>query len=145
MLAALPLLMAVVCFMVFCGRVGIAHLDLAAAASAAARGASLERSPAAATAAAQAAAELALAGKDVTCARLAVAVDTTRFTPGGQVTVALSCQLTTQDLVGLGTLGLVVVDAAATSPVDSFRALPTGLTILDRPFAATADVGGGAA
>src|SRR5258705_13199325 len=65
----------------------MASIDVTSAAAAAARAASLQRSAPAAIAAAYSAAADDLAAHTVTCADLSVVTDTSRWQPGGPVTV----------------------------------------------------------
>jgi hypothetical protein len=100
-----------------------ANLDVNAAASAAARAASLARSAAAANTAATEAASANLAGH---CARLRIDVNTGAFHRGGQVSVVVSCTVTTHGLTGVGLPGSTTFTATATSPVDVYRSISLG-------------------
>ncbi|WP_281365201.1 TadE/TadG family type IV pilus assembly protein [Phytohabitans houttuyneae] len=122
MTAALPLLLLLLAFALFAGRVSVTRIDANAAASAAARAASQQRQPATAPAAAERAAHAALAGKGVSCATLTVDTDTSAFWPGGVVSVSILCRLSTQALTGLRMPGSVVLRATAISPIDTWRA-----------------------
>jgi Flp pilus assembly protein TadG len=125
-----PLLLVLLLFMVFAGRVVVAMGELEAAARDAARAASLSRSPQAAWQAAQQAAAADLAQtRRVTCQRLEVEVDTTAFQPrqtatgatAGSVAVSVRCQVRLSDLSLLGLGGTRVVQRRAIAPVDAFR------------------------
>lgn len=105
----------------------VAKLDVESAAAAAARAASLQRSPATAVTAAQDAAAADLAGRSVTCTVLDVAVDTTRFTRGGSVTVTVTCQVDISTLTRTsGIPGHYTATASSTSPIDTYRDVTGG-------------------
>jgi Flp pilus assembly protein TadG len=116
-----PLFVVLLLFVVLCARTASAKIDVDAAASAAARAASLSTSPVAARTAATGQAATSLAGRSLTCASLAVTVDTTAFRRGGSVTVRLGCTVTLSDLglPGVGTTSLVT--GTATAPIDLYH------------------------
>jgi Flp pilus assembly protein TadG len=116
-----PLLILVLLFVLFCGRLAHARLRVDDAAHQAARAASLTRDPASAAAAATAAAGDALRSSGASCATHSASVDTTAFRPGGAVTVTVSCTIEVGDLSGLHLPGHVVQTASSTSVVDAFR------------------------
>lgn len=116
-----PLLVMVLLFVVLCGRLVSAQMDLDAAASAAARAASIARSDGAARAEADRTARETLAARGVTCQNASVTVNTGGLRPGGAVTVTVSCVVPLADLVLLGVPGSRTVQATATSPVDTWR------------------------
>jgi len=128
-----PLLVAVLLFVVLCGRLVSAQIDLDAAASAAARSASIARTDAAAHAAADRTARDTLAARGVTCQQVTVAVSTGGLRPGGAVTVTVSCVVPLADLALLAVPGSRTVQATSTSPVDVWRGSTLGFTIPDRP------------
>ena len=77
---------------VYAGRVGQAGNDVRIAAQAAARAASVEQTAVAATEAARTVASANLARSGVACAEgQTVKVDTSRFGPGGEVAVTVTC------------------------------------------------------
>ncbi|MFY1674034.1 hypothetical protein ACN27G_29460 [Plantactinospora sp. WMMB334] len=96
------------------------NLHVNAAASAAARAASLARSTHAANRDATDAAEANLAGR---CDSLGIDVDTGGFRRGGLVRVTVSCRVTLRGLTGIGLPGATTVAATATSPIDVYRHL----------------------
>ena len=116
-----PVFVLMVFVVVGLGRLGLARENLDAAARDAARAGSLARSAAEAQVAAQAAASDALGAHDITCADLAVAVDTTAFAPGGWVRVDVSCRVAMADLVGMWTPGTKTMSAQGQAVVDAFR------------------------
>lgn len=123
-----PLLVAVVLFVVLCGRLVSAQIDLTAAASAAARSASIARSDAAARAEADRVARETLSARGVTCQQITVSVTTGRLRPGGAVTVTVSCVVPLADLALLAVPGSRTVQATATSPVDTWRGVASERT-----------------
>lgn len=117
-----PLLILLLLFVVVVGRLASARLDVDGAAAQAARAASLARSPAAARSAARQTATAALAGQRVSCAQLAVAVDTTAFAPGGSVAVTVSCAVDLSQLTGLRLPARETVADRFVAPIDVYRA-----------------------
>jgi hypothetical protein len=100
----------------------MASMDVTAAASAAARAASLQRSAPGATAAAQNAAAADLNAHQVTCAQLRVDTDTSRFHPAGAVSVTVQCVVRLRTLAGVTFLpGSMTTSASSTAPMDTFR------------------------
>lgn len=108
------------------GRVSRGRELVDQAAAAAARAASLSISPAAAIDAAQRAAQETLRTGGLSCRNTALALDTTRWQPGGQVTAHLACRADLSALTVAGLPGGVTLHADATSPLESYRPLPTG-------------------
>ena len=74
-----------------------------------------------AAAAAQATASDVLASRNLTCAGLAVDVDTTDFRAGGWVRVDVSCTIPLSTLAGVWTPGDKTMQARALAVVDTFR------------------------
>ena len=118
-----PLLIIVLLFVVALGRLAGARIDVDGVAAQAARAASIARSPQAATSSAQETVTSALDSRHVTCAHLAVSVDTADFTPGGSVAVTVSCAVDLADLTGLGLPGTETVANRAVSPIDEYRSV----------------------
>ena len=116
-----PVLVAFVLFAVGMGRLGQARGDIDAVARDAARAGSIARSPDEAAAAAQATASDVLASRDLTCAGLAVDVDTTVFRAGGWVRVDVSCTIPLSTLAGVWAPGDKTMQARALALVDTFR------------------------
>lgn len=117
-----PLLLVLLLFVAYAGRVAGARNDAVGAARDAARSASLARSAEAADRAAQEAAEATLADQRVICAG-GPRVDTelADFRPGGSVTVEVRCSLRLADLSLLGLSGSRDVTATATEVIDRYR------------------------
>jgi len=124
-----PLLVMLLLFVVLCGRLVSAQLDLDAAAHGAARAASIARTPAAADAAARRTALNTLAARGVTCRQPRITVDTGGLRPGGVVTVTVACTVPLSDLTLLGVPGSRVASSTATSPVDRWRSNGLGFAI----------------
>lgn len=118
---ATPLLVAILLFVVLCGRLVTTHMDLDAAASSAARSASIARSDSAARAEAERTARETLAARGMTCRQVDVTV-TGRLSPGGAVTVRVTCSVPLSDLALLKVPGTRTVESSSTSPIDRWRA-----------------------
>ena len=116
-----PVLVVFVLFAVGMGRLGQARGDIDAVARDAARAGSIARSPDEAAAAAQATASDVLASRNLTCAGLAVDVDTTDFRAGGWVRVDVSCTIPLSTLAGVWAPGDKTMQARALAVVDTFR------------------------
>jgi Flp pilus assembly protein TadG len=117
-----PVVVLLLLFVVYCGRVAGARLRLDDAAHQAARAASLARSPAQAGAEARAAAEVALASAGLACRSLDVDADVGGLRPGSTATVTISCAVGLGDLALLGVPGTATLHASSGSPVDVHRA-----------------------
>ena len=116
-----PALVAFILFAVGMGRLGQARGDIDAVARDAARAGSIARSPDEAAAAAQATASDVLASRNLTCAGLAVDVDTTDFRAGGWVRVDVSCTIPLSTLTGVWAPGDRTMQARALAVVDTYR------------------------
>ncbi|MGH3158120.1 MAG: TadE/TadG family type IV pilus assembly protein [Streptosporangiaceae bacterium] len=116
-----PLLMLLLLLIVAAGRLVDARLQVDSAAMQAARAASLARDPAAAVADADATAQAALASEHITCSPLGVSPDTADFTPGGQVSVQVSCTVSLAGLSLLHVPGAETLTSQFTSPIDTWR------------------------
>lgn len=115
---ATPLLVAILLFVVMCGRLVSAQIDVAAAASSGARSASL-LGHGGGVAEAERNARATLAAHGATCRQASVSVSGDQR-PGGSVTVRVSCRVKLSDLLMLGIPGSRTVEASATSPVDKW-------------------------
>src|SRR5688500_16721656 len=127
-----PLLVALLMLVVLCGRLVSAQIDLQAAASAAARSASIARSEPAARAQADRTARDTLAARSVTCQQVTVNTSTGGLRPGGTVTVTVTCTVPLADLALLAVPGSRTLQATATSPVDVWRGVALGFVDADR-------------
>ncbi|GAA4215256.1 TadE/TadG family type IV pilus assembly protein [Actinocatenispora rupis] len=117
---AVVILLVLLGIVVAFGRATGASTMLTSAAHEAARAASLARSPGSARADAQRSATASVRQGHAACPRLHTAVDTSRFLPGGQVTVILTCHIRLADLPAARALPGTIT-ASSTSPVDRFR------------------------
>jgi Flp pilus assembly protein TadG len=116
-----PVLLLVGLFVVFVGRMTSTNHDIDGAARDAARAASIATTPDDAVAAAQATTTSTLAGRHVRCNQLAVDVDTTAFTAGGNVAVSVRCTVSLADVAGLLVPGSATLHAHAVEVVDRYR------------------------
>jgi len=116
-----PFLVLLLLFAVAAGRLVQARLDVDGAAQQAARAASLARTPAAASVQAQQVAQAALAGQSVTCNPAAITPDLGSFTPGGEVSVRVTCTVRLSDLSLLHIPGTETITSTFTSPIDTYR------------------------
>ena len=103
------------------GRHAQAQAYASAAAYSAARAASLAASPEQAQSAAQSAAQVSVQDAGAACSGATDSADVSDFTPGGNVTVTVTCQVSYSDLLLLPLPGSVTVSGKAVSPVDLFR------------------------
>jgi Flp pilus assembly protein TadG len=116
-----PILVLVLGFIVFTGRLALASMDVRQSAAAAARAASVTQTPAAAVAAARAEATANLTSAGLTCtgAGVEVAAD---MQPGSNVSITVACPVDLSDLAAIGLPGARTVQARAVEPVDAHRA-----------------------
>ncbi|MET8763053.1 TadE/TadG family type IV pilus assembly protein [Lentzea sp. NPDC004782] len=122
-----PLLVLLLLFVVFCGRLADTKLRINDAAHQAARAATVARTPSQATNNAQATASAALASAGITCQALSVSTDTQGLEPGSTLTVTVSCCIGLQDLTLLGVPGSRTFESSFSSPVDVWRGTSTSL------------------
>lgn len=118
---AVPLLIAVLLFVVLCGRLVETRMRVDSAAQDAARAASLARTAQEAQKAARKVAAQDLGPGGSRCAGYSVSIDTSNFRPGGAVRVSVRCAAAMQGLIGLGVPGTVSVNSHAVSPIDQYR------------------------
>jgi len=121
-----PFLFLLLLFAVAVGRLVQARLDVDSAAQQAARAASLARTPAAASAQATQVARAALAGQSVSCDPAVITPDTGHFTPGGEVTVQVTCTVRLSDLSLLHVPGTETITSTFTAPIDTYRSNALG-------------------
>lgn len=119
-----PVLFALLAFVVGLGRAADARGRLTGAARDAARAASLTPTAQAARGAARATALADLDGAGLECRSPHVSTDTRQFQPGGQVSVTVRCTLDLSNLVVAGLPGRSTLTAHATAPLDTFSPLP---------------------
>lgn len=120
-----PFVLLVLTLLIAGGRVVTAQTSLDAATSAAARAASLARTPTTAQNAAQSTGTATLAQHGLTCTNTALQADTTALTTGpgigGQVAVTGHCRVALADLLAPGLPGSVPLSADFASPRDPYR------------------------
>jgi Flp pilus assembly protein TadG len=116
-----PVFLILVLLVVGFGRVTHARQMVEQAASAAARAATLQSSPAAATSAAEQEAHDTLSGAGISCRSFSADVDTSDFRPGGQVTVSVRCTASLAGLVTAGFPGSKTLTASSSSPLEQHR------------------------
>jgi len=120
-----PALLMLLGLVVVAGRIEVASAAVDQASAAAAREASLARTPSAARAAAARAATANLAAQNLHCTDVRVAVDTAGFAvPVGspaQVTARVTCTLSTGDLSVPGMPGTRTITSSSQSSLDTYR------------------------
>ena len=121
LLVGFPIALIMLAFATVVIRLGSGHIDVGNAAAAAARAASLQRSPGQATAAATQTATDDLTLADSACRQVVVTVDTSNFRPGGTVRVTVACTVNLADLPMGGLTPTRQVSATSTSPIDVYR------------------------
>ena len=118
-----PMLVLVLMFIVFLGRLTQSRAVIDDAAHQAARAASIALTPGAATTQARLAAATALAGRGLTCQAFTVQVSLNGFRPGGTVTATVTCTTSFTDLTLLRVPGAATMSASFTSVIDTYRPL----------------------
>jgi len=136
-----PLLVIMMLFVVFLGRVTEAQAVISDAAHQAARAASIAPTPAAAAAQAQQAAATALSGRGLACQHFTVTMDLAGFTPGGTVRATVTCTTRLSDLALLDVPGSRTLSATFSSVIDTYRSESPGLS--NRETLPAADPGTG--
>lgn len=116
-----PLLVAMLMFIVYFGRLADASQAIQDAAHQAARAASQARTPAAAIVDARSIAQSALTNAGITCQSVTVDVDTHGLRPGGIVSATVTCTVDISDLALLNVPGTKSLDASFFSVVDTWR------------------------
>lgn len=116
-----PVLIALMLFVVFCGRLADARLRVDDAAHQAVRAATLARSSSHASSDAQAIAQAALAQGGVRCQNLGVSAQLADLRPGSTVTVTVTCSVELSELALLGVPGSTIAESTASSVVDQWR------------------------
>lgn len=118
-----PAVVAIIALTIFGGRYALATQTVNAAAAAAARAASIERSADAATSAASTNAAATLSNQDLQCVTTQVDVDTSGFASevgqAATIQAAVTCEVSMAGLVGMP--GSLTLTASATSPLDKYR------------------------
>lgn len=119
-----PVLVLLCGIIVMAGDFRSAQNDVSNAAYAAARAASSTSDPAAAQNAGQVAAQDAIANRGDACAQMTTSIDTTDFTPGGDVKVTVTCVAALAQITGFGIIpGHKTFSATAVVPIDIHRVI----------------------
>ncbi|MFD0923214.1 TadE/TadG family type IV pilus assembly protein [Saccharopolyspora rosea] len=121
-----PVLIVLLLFVVFCGRLAEARLRVDDAAHQAVRAATLARSSSQASSNAHATAQAALSQAGVRCQHLDVSAPLARMQPGSTVTVTVTCDIGLSDLAMLGIPGSTTAESTASSVVDQWRGTDSG-------------------
>jgi Flp pilus assembly protein TadG len=120
-----PAVLALLSLVIVAGRIEIAGGAVDRASAAAAREASLARTPEAARQAAAQAAMDSLTGNDLRCSEVSVTVDTSGFSvavgQAAQVTARISCTVGLSDIGAPGMPGSRTLTAETTSTLDRYR------------------------
>ncbi|MFF1676114.1 TadE/TadG family type IV pilus assembly protein [Streptomyces sp. NPDC058256] len=116
----IPVLILMLWFLVYCGRMTDSRLRIEDAAHQAARAASSERTASAATAQARTTAFEALSDAGVTCQSLTVETSGS-MQPGGTVKATITCHVDLSDLGLLQVPGTADLSADFSSPIDTYR------------------------
>lgn len=120
-----PVVAALLLMIIFGGRVALTRQAVQASASDAARAASLARTADGAQSNAILIASASLTNQQIRCAYVGIAVDTSGFAnpPGtpADVRVTVKCALAIGDLTLPGLPGTVRIEAAMSSPLDTYR------------------------
>lgn len=122
-----PLVLLVLTLLIAGGRLVTAHASLDNATAAAARAASLARTPATAASAADSTGAAVLAQHGLTCTDSSLQTDSTGMANGpgvgGQVTVTSHCRVPLADLLAPGLPGSVPLSTEFASPIDPYRSV----------------------
>lgn len=120
-----PAFLLFVVFIVAGGRVAMAHNSVDAAATDAARTASISRTKTTAAHAATTSAKATLANQSLQCVSMSVTVDTSGFAkPPGQpasVSATVTCRVNLSDLTMPGLPGTITITRTMSSPIDTYR------------------------
>ncbi|MBB6174950.1 Flp pilus assembly protein TadG [Nocardiopsis mwathae] len=119
-----PLLVLFALLVVLAYRTVSADFTANTVAHAAARAATLQRTPEAAQSAAHRTAADALRTHDLSCASYSLELDTSGLQPGSTVSARLTCRAELGDLTGLRVPGSYVTHGTATAVVDTYRGQP---------------------
>ncbi|MBL7489713.1 pilus assembly protein [Frankia sp. AgB1.9] len=131
-----PLLVLLALAVLAAGRQTEARMQVNDAAAAAARAATIARTPTDAVSAARDAVAGMTTGDTAGCQTPTVSLDVSDFVPGGTVTATVQCTVRLGDLTGLGLPGSVTLTASASEVLDKYRAVglgPFDLPLPDQP------------
>jgi Flp pilus assembly protein TadG len=116
-----PVLLVLLGFVIMTGRIGDVDGAVTHAAQQAARAGTLTGNADAARSAASSTVRANLEHLGISCTRLEVTVETSRFRPGGDVAVEVTCTVALGDVAFTGLPGQRTVSARAVEVIDVFR------------------------
>jgi Flp pilus assembly protein TadG len=116
-----PALLVLLVLVMLAARVSQADAEVQSAATAAARAASQQATPAGATREADQVAQASLDDAGLSCSAWDVDVDTTFLAPGGSVQVTVTCTTPLSDMILLSVPSHRTFQATATEVVDTYR------------------------
>jgi len=137
-----PVLLTVIGFVIFVGRIGSLSERVQTASRDGARAASLERTPLAASTASQQATTASLTDHRIACENFTVRTDTTGFQPGGTVTVTVSCTVSLSNITGFGLPGTKTISSTSTEVIDTYRSVDDGFSNSEGSTGPNSGVGG---
>ena len=117
------MLLLVIVLMISLGRIDSAQGDVESAARAGVQAAVLQDSPSDAQAQALSAVASTLGTAGLTCPSPQVTTNTSDFTPGGSVSVTVTCVTSLADVSVPGVPGTKTLSATSSAPVDPYRAV----------------------
>ena len=118
-----PVLAAILLFLVGLGRLAWSESQVNDAVRAAAQAGVVASTPAGAVSAARAAALDSLSADHISCVSPDVSVDVSRFVPGGQLRVELTCAVSLSDVALPGVPGSRTLSASLVAPVETYRGI----------------------
>lgn len=118
---AVPVMMLMIGFIIFVGRMAVAQQEVITAAQNAARAGAMRQTSAGAQNDANAAMTRVFRDADIDCRPFTLDLNTSSLAPGGQVTATVTCVIGTDDIIGLGIGRTVTVTESATAVVDTYR------------------------
>ena len=118
-----PVLLLVIVLMISLGRIDSAQGDVESAARAGVQAAVLQDSPSDAQARALSAVASTLGTAGLTCPSPQVSTNTSDFTPGGSVSVTVTCVTSLADVSVPGVPGTKTLSATSVAPIDPYRAV----------------------
>lgn len=125
----LPVLLLVALLMIFFGRIESAQGDVEAAARAGAEAAVIQSNAALAQSSATAAVTATLASDHIACPSPTVSTNVGNFTPGGSVSVLVTCVANFADVAAPGIPGAKTFRATSTAPIDPYTVITGGFIV----------------
>jgi Flp pilus assembly protein TadG len=116
-----PVLLLVIVLMISLGRIDSAQGDIESAARAGVQAAVVQDNPSDAQAQAVAAVASTLGTAGLTCPSPQVSTNTSNFTPGGSVSVTVTCVTSLADVSVPGVPGTKTLSATSYAPIDPYR------------------------